>query len=355
MGRETVQGIVVEAPAPPPEGSDAIGSDGMPTPVPVFTLGRIITALLVVGPLVALVTVLPLLGGRVVNLADLIIGLVFYTFTGFGISIGFHRLLTHRSFKATRALKIVCAVAGSMALEGSVISWVAIHRKHHMFGDQPGDPHSPHRYGSSSQGIVKGFIWAHVGWLFGSDGTDTCRFAPDLLRDPDLVTIDRLFPVLAVASLTLPFFLGWAVTGSLVGGLGALVWAGLLRMALLHHVTWSVNSVCHLWGARPFVTSDRSTNFAPLALASFGESWHNFHHAAPSSARHGVLPHQHDLSARVISWFERAGWATKVRWPNPVQIVALLQPGPEEARIAAERAAQRAVSDGDAVSESFLD
>jgi len=341
MRRETVQGTVVEASARPPEGSgDALGSDGRPAPAPVFTLGRIITALLVAGPLVALVTFLPLFGGRVLNVADLVIAVVFYAFTGFGISIGFHRLLTHRSFKPTRALKIVCAVAGSMALEGSAISWVAIHRKHHMFGDQPGDPHSPHRYGSSSTGILKGFVWAHTGWLFASDGTETSRFAPDLHRDRDLVVIDRLFPVLAVASLALPFFLGWAVTGSLVGGLGAFLWAGLVRMALLHHVTWSVNSVCHLWGRRPFVTSDRSTNFAPLALASFGESWHNFHHAAPSSARHGVLPHQHDLSARVISWFERAGWATKVRWPNPVQIVALLQPGPEEARIVVERSAQ---------------
>ena len=138
---------------------------------------------------------------------------------GFGISVGFHRLLTHRSFKAKRALKIVCAVAGSMALEGSAISWVAIHRRHHMFGDQPGDPHSPHRYGPGTVGTLKGFLWAHVGWLFAMDPTDTKRFAPDLHRDRDFVVIDRLFPLLAVASLALPFFIGWALSGTLFGAL----------------------------------------------------------------------------------------------------------------------------------------
>jgi stearoyl-CoA desaturase (delta-9 desaturase) len=199
-----------------------------------------------------------------------------------------------------------------------------------MFGDQPEDPHSPHRYGPGPVATLKGFLWAHVGWLFAMDSTDTRRFAPDLHRDRDFVVIDRLFPLLAVASLALPFFLGWALSGTLAGALAALLWAGLVRMALLHHVTWSVNSVCHLWGRRPFATSDHSTNVAVLSLVSFGESWHNFHHAAPSSARHGALPHQHDLSARLISFFERLGWVTKVRWPNPAQIVALLQPGPVE-------------------------
>jgi stearoyl-CoA desaturase (delta-9 desaturase) len=307
-----------------------IPADLVARPAPVLSAGRIVTALLVAGPLVGLACLLPFISGHLLNLSDVVIGAVLYVFTGFGISIGFHRLLTHRSFKANRTLKIVCAVAGSMALEGSAISWVAIHRRHHVFGDQPGDPHSPHRYGPGPLSTVKGFVWAHTGWLFAADPTDTRRFAPDLHRDRDFVVIDRLFPVLAVASLALPFFIGWALSGTLVGALGALLWAGLVRMALLHHVTWSVNSVCHLWGRRPFVTHDQSTNVGALALVSFGESWHNFHHASPSSARHGVLPHQHDLSARVISLFERVGWATNVRWPNPAQIVARMQPGPVE-------------------------
>ncbi len=301
---------------------------------PVPTGGRIVTALLVAGPLLGFAVLLPFISGRLLNVNDAVLAVVLYVITGFGISIGFHRLLTHRSFKAKRGLKIVCAVAGSMALQGSAISWVAIHRRHHMFGDQPGDPHSPHRYGLGTVGTLKGFVWAHVGWLFAMDPTDTKRFAPDLHRDRDFVVIDRLFPVLAVASLALPFFIGWALFGTLFGALSALVWAGLVRVAVLHHVTWSVNSVCHLWGRRPFATHDRSTNVRVLSLLSFGETWHNFHHASPSSARHGVLPHQHDLSARLIWFFERMGWATNVRWPNPVQIVAHLQPGPVEGPMA---------------------
>lgn len=318
-----MSGTISETPA-----DRASGNDAAPW------AGRIVTALLVAGPPLAVACVVPFISSRLLNVNAIVIAVILYLFTGFGISVGFHRLLTHRSFKANRALKIVCAVAGSMALQGSAISWVAIHRRHHMFGDQPGDPHSPHRYGPGTVGILKGFAWAHVGWLFAMDPTDTKHFAPDLHRDRDLVVIDRLFPVLAVASLALPFFIGWAMLGTLFGGLVVLIWAGFLRVTLLHHVTWSVNSVCHIWGRRPFATHDRSTNVRALSLVSFGESWHNFHHAAPSSARHGVLPHQHDLSARLISFFERMGWATKVRWPNLAQVFALLQPAPVEEPIA---------------------
>jgi stearoyl-CoA desaturase (Delta-9 desaturase) len=311
-------------------GTTPESADRDPKPAPVLSGGRIVTALLVAGPLLGLACLLPFVSGRLLNVDDAVIAAVLYVFTGLGISVGFHRLLTHRSFKANRPLKIVCAVAGSMALEGSAISWVASHRRHHMFGDRSGDPHSPHRYGPGALGTLRGFLWAHTGWLFAMDPTDTGRFAPDLHRDRDFVVIDRLFPLLAVASLALPFFIGWALSGTLFGALSALLWAGLVRMAVLHHVTWSVNSVCHLWGRRPFATHDQSTNVGALALLSLGESWHNFHHASPASARHGVLPHQHDLSARLISLFERLGWATNVRWPNPAHIVSLLKPGPVE-------------------------
>jgi stearoyl-CoA desaturase (delta-9 desaturase) len=167
---------------------------------------------------------------------------------------------------------------------------------------------------------VRGFVWAHVGWLFSPDTTDNKRFAPDLLRDPDLRTVDRLFPVVAITSLAIPFAFGWIVTGTLAGAFAAFLWAGLIRMALLHHVTWSINSVCHIWGRRPFATGDRSTNVAALAVVSLGENWHNFHHAAPASARHGVLPHQVDPAARLIRLFEQVGWASKVRWPTAAQI-----------------------------------
>jgi stearoyl-CoA desaturase (delta-9 desaturase) len=199
-----------------------------------------------------------------------------------------------------------------------------------MFGDQPGDPHSPHRYGDGAMATIRGFLWAQVGWLFAANPTEAKRFAPDLLKDRDLVIIDRLFPVFAIGSLVLPFAIGWAIFGNLSGALAAFLWAGLVRMALLHHATWSVNSVCHLWGRRPFTTSDMSTNVAPLALVSFGESWHNFHHAAPSSARHGVLRHQLDPSARVIALLERTGWATKVRWPSAATVAILVKTGPDD-------------------------
>jgi stearoyl-CoA desaturase (Delta-9 desaturase) len=297
--------------------------ENTPSPRWRWDAGRIVTILLVAGPVVALALYLPFAWGRMINTGDLILAAVMYLVTGFGVAAGLHLLVAHHSYKANRALKIALAIAGSMALEGSLISWVAIHRRHHMFSDQPGDPHSPHRYGPGAAGTLKGFVWAHVGWLFADDPTDAKRFAPELLRDPDLVVIDRLFPVLAVASLVIPFIAGWLLFGTLTGALTALLWGGLIRMAVLHHVTWSINSLCHLTGRRPFDTSDRSTNFAPLALVSFGESWHNFHHCAPASARHGALPRQFDMAARLIRFFEQAGWATKVRWPTPAQIAAL--------------------------------
>jgi stearoyl-CoA desaturase (delta-9 desaturase) len=280
---------------------------------------RVVTSLFVAGPAVALAIALPLLWGNAVNLHDLVLAAVLYLVAGFGISVGFHRLFTHHSFKANRPLKFILAAAGSMAFEGSVTSWVANHRRHHMFSDQPGDPHSPHRYGSGAVAQLKGLGYAHIGWLFTPDVTSKTRFAPDLLRDDDIVTATRLFPVFAAASFAIPFGIGYAITGTLTGAITALIWAGFVRMALFHHVTWSINSICHMFGTKPFKTKDKSTNFAPLALLSLGESWHSYHHANPSSARHGVLPRQVDLSARLIRWLEYAGWATRVHWPKPAR------------------------------------
>jgi stearoyl-CoA desaturase (delta-9 desaturase) len=209
---------------------------------------------------------------------------------------------------------------GSMAVEGSVIGWVATHRRHHAFSDRPGDPHSPHEYGPGPSAQLRGFVHAHVGWLFKADPTSAARYAPDLLADADTRIISRLFPIFAVASLAAPFFLGWTFTGALSGALTAFLWAGLARMMLLHHVTWSVNSICHMFGSKPATQKDESTNFAPLGIISFGEAWHNFHHAFPRSARHGALAHQVDPAAAVIRLCERAGWATEVRWPTASQL-----------------------------------
>jgi stearoyl-CoA desaturase (delta-9 desaturase) len=281
---------------------------------------RIVTASLVVAPGIALGILLPLMWGNAVTLRDLVLAAVLYIVTGHGVTVGFHRLFTHSSFVPSRPLKIALAVTGSMALEGSVVGWVANHRRHHMYSDREGDPHSPWRYGAGPLAQLRGLAWAHIGWLFATDTTSARRFAPDLLDDRDIATLSRLFPIFAIASLALPFALGWLLAGTIGGALSALVWAGVVRMALLHHVTWSVNSLCHMFGKRAYRTADRSRNLWSLAVLSFGESWHNFHHAFPSSARHGAMRHQIDSSAAVIRLFERFGWVTRVRWPTPARI-----------------------------------
>jgi stearoyl-CoA desaturase (delta-9 desaturase) len=167
---------------------------------------------------------------------------------------------------------------------------------------------------------LRGFYHAHMGWFFAHEDTPRARFAPDLLADRDLVWVDRMFLPLCIATLALPFGIGFLLTGTLGGALAALLWAGVLRVAFLHQITWSTNSVCHMFGRRPFRSNDRSTNFAPLALLSMGESWHNAHHAFPSLARHGVDRHQLDLSATVIGVFERIGWVSRVRWPDAARL-----------------------------------
>lgn len=270
----------------------------------------------VVVPLLALALAVPIAWGWGLGWTDVALLTFFYCLSGLGVTIGFHRYLTHGSFRAVRPLRIALAVIGSMSMQGSVITWVADHRRHHAFADKEGDPHSPWRYGTSALALARGFWHAHMGWLFGRDRTNAERFVPDLLRDRDLMRVDRLFPLLSVGTLVLPSVLGGLLTLTWKGALTAFFWAGLVRVALLHHVTWSVNSVCHLVGERPFRNRDRSANFWPLAIVSFGESWHNAHHADPTCARHGVQRHQLDISARVIRLLELFGWAWKVRWPT---------------------------------------
>ncbi len=251
-----------------------------------------------------------------ISAADAGIAFLFYLISGFGVTIGFHRLFTHGSFKTNRPLKIALAVAGSLALEGPVIRWVADHRKHHAFSDDEGDPHSPWRFGSSTRGLLKGLLWAHTGWLFDREQTSARRWAPDLIADPDLMKINKLFPVIALSSLAVPTLMGYALTGTAMGAFTAYIWGGLVRILVVHHVTWSVNSLCHVIGERPYKTMDKASNVGWLAILSFGESWHNLHHADPKSARHGVEKGQIDTSAAVIELFEKAGWATDVRWPT---------------------------------------
>jgi stearoyl-CoA desaturase (delta-9 desaturase) len=279
-----------------------------------------VTAAFVLLPVVALGVAVMRFWGDGVSLRDVGIALGMYIAVGFGITVGYHRMLTHRSFRPSRALKILLTIAGSMAFEGGPTGWVADHRRHHVFSDRAGDPHSPHRYPGATHARARGLVHAHVGWLFNHTRTSHERYAHDLLTDRDIVRIDRLFPLWCALSLAIPFGLGYLLGHGLGPALTALLWAGGVRIFVQHHVTWSINSVCHTFGQRPFVTKDRSGNVATLAVASLGESWHNGHHAFPRSARHGLLPHQWDPSARLIRWFERLGWATDAVWPSPRQV-----------------------------------
>jgi len=250
---------------------------------------------------------------------DAVVFLVVYALTGLGVTVGFHRLLTHRSFKAGPFVRATLAVLGSAAIEGPAISWVADHRKHHRFSDRPGDPHSPHvDHGVGWAGALRGLVHAHMGWLFRHDQRGArARYAPDLLADPVIHFVDRSFVLWAFAGLAVPFGLGVAIGGSIAAGLTGLLWGGAVRIFVLHHVTYSINSICHVFGRRKFRTSDESRNVFWLALPSFGESWHNNHHAFPTSAVHGVGRWQVDPSALVIRGLERCGLAWDVVRVSP--------------------------------------
>ena len=273
-------------------------------------------------PLVALAAVVPAVWGWGITPTDAVLFGVFYVLSGLGITVGYHRHFTHGSFRAARPLRIALAIAGSVAVQGPVVQWVADHRRHHAFSDRDGDPHSPWRYGDDVRALTKGMFHAHMGWLFDRQMSNPQRYAPDLLKDAAVEKVSRLFILWVAAGLALPTLIGGLVSGSWAGAFSAFFWAGLVRIALLHHVTWSINSICHTVGSRPFTARDRSTNFWPLALLSFGESWHNLHHADPTCARHGVLRGQLDISARVIWAFEKLRWARDVKWPDPVRLAA---------------------------------
>jgi stearoyl-CoA desaturase (Delta-9 desaturase) len=274
-------------------------------------------------PVVALVTAVMLTWGWGITLLDVVIATIAYFGTGLGVTVGFHRHFTHKSFKATRPMKVALAITGSLAFQGSIVSWVADHRRHHAFSDKEGDPHSPWLFGTGPLALVRGFWHAHMGWLFDRDKTNARRFAPDLLADRDIAAVDRQFVLLTAVSLGVPALLGGLLSWSWWGALTAFLWGGLVRVGLLHHVTWSINSICHMAGRRPFGTRDRSANVWWLAVLSFGESWHNLHHADPTCARHGVKRGQIDMSARLIWLFEKFGWVHSVRWPTPQRLERL--------------------------------
>jgi stearoyl-CoA desaturase (delta-9 desaturase) len=268
-------------------------------------------------PFAGTLAAIVLLWNSVVSATDLAILAVTYVLTGLGVTVGFHRMLTHRSFQAPKPVEYGFAILGSMAVQGPVMAWVADHRKHHAHADHEGDPHSPHvGHGDGAGGVLRGLWHAHVGWLLSDQGQASARkYAPDLLEDRGMRIINRRFPLLVLLSLALPALAGWALSGgSLAGAATGLLWGGLVRIFFVHHVTWSVNSVCHFLGTRRFETDDHSTNVAWLSLLSFGESWHHNHHAFPRSAAHGLRRWEHalDPSALVIKTMEKLGVARNV-------------------------------------------
>ena len=284
---------------------------------------QVSTYFFILGPFLALLAAVPLTWGWGLGWLDLALAAVFYVLTCLGVTVGFHRYFTHRAFKAGRPVRVALAIAGSMALQGPITHWVADHRRHHAFSDRDGDPHSPWAFGTSPFALARGFWHAHMGWLFDRNLTNAERFAPDLLADKDIARVHRQFGLWTAVTLLAPAALGGLLTWSWAGALTAFFWAGLVRVSFLHHVTWSVNSICHMVGSRPFAARDRSANFWPLAILSMGESWHNLHHADPTCARHGVRRGQIDISARLIWLLEKLGWVHDVRWPTPKRLVSL--------------------------------
>ncbi len=276
-------------------------------------LQRNITLAAVILPFLGFAAAIVLLWNDLVSATDLAILAAMYLPTALGITIGYHRLFTHRAFEAKPWVRYTFAVLGSMAVQGSVIDWVADHRKHHAFTDTEGDPHSPHGHGSGLRGALVGLWYAHMGWLTDTQGQATKRqFAPELLEDPVMRRINNAFLPLVGLSLLIPFALGLALSGTLAGGLTGLLWGGFVRIFLVHHVTWSINSVCHFFGRRRFEVDDHSTNVFWLAIPSLGESWHHNHHAFPRAAQQGLRWWEIDISAAIITLLERLGLAWNV-------------------------------------------
>ncbi|HEY1621804.1 MAG TPA: acyl-CoA desaturase [Streptosporangiaceae bacterium] len=291
-------------------------------PQPPGATERVLVALFVAVPMLALIAAIPLAWGWGLGWHDIVIAVAFYLVSGLGISMGFHRYFTHGSFKANRPMRLALAVAGSMAIEGPLLTWVADHRRHHKYSDRDGDPHSPWRFGTDWKALTKGLAFAHMGWMFEGNHTSKEKFCPDLLADSAIQRISDKFDVITAASLLAPALIGGLWSMSWQGAVTAFFWGSLVRVSFLHHVTWSINSICHTFGKEEFEVRDKSRNVNWLAILSFGESWHNLHHADPTCARHGALKGQIDIAARLIWVSEKLGWVSDVRWPDTVRLTA---------------------------------
>jgi len=289
---------------------------------------RIINLFAVLLPPGGLAIAIALMWGTAIDATSLALFLGMSTVSAMGVTVGFHRMATHRSFRAPAPVRYLLAAAGSMAVQGPVITWCAEHRRHHLHSDTEGDPHSPHMdengsWGTGFVAMMRGAFHAHMGWLFSPHSRGLGRYSKDLKRDPVLVAVDRQFPMWVVIGMVLPAVIGGLVSMSWYGALLGFLWGGLIRLFAVHHVTWSVNSICHLWGTRPYDSGDESRNNAIVAVLGFGEGWHNNHHAFPSSARHGLHWWQIDASWLMIRLMGAVGLAKDIRTPSAARLRAM--------------------------------
>jgi stearoyl-CoA desaturase (delta-9 desaturase) len=284
-----------------------------PEPLPLSA--HIATLAAVLLPFFGLVASAVLLWGWGLTWVELVLFAGMYLLTALGITVGYHRLFTHHSFETNPVVKCVLGIFGAMAVQGTLLRWVAFHRRHHQLSDQRDDPHSPHHHGKGILGILRGLWHAHMGWMFKGD-PDLSHYVKDLRQSKFIRVLSRLFPVWVLLGLLIPTGLGYLLWGGWFGAMLGLVWGGLVRIFFVHHVTWSVNSICHLWGRRPFPCRDESRNNFVVGVLALGEGWHNNHHAFPTSARHGFRWWQIDLSYWVIRMFVLLGLAWNVKLPT---------------------------------------
>lgn len=304
--------MVEVSPIEEPRAEEPVVVESRPLPLGQRTANVVVILL----PLVGLIWAMAYSWGWGLTGVELSIFAVMYLLTGLGVTIGYHRYFTHKSFKTGRVMTAVLGVLGCMSVEGSIIHWVASHRCHHQHSDTHEDPHSPHSHGAGFFNIAKGFWHAHIGWLFEPIPHDLDKYVPDLKSDKLVSTISRLFPLWALLSLLIPAAAGGLITMSWTGAFLAFLWGGLVRILLVHHVTWSVNSICHIWGTRPYRSHDESRNNPIVGVLALGEGWHNNHHAFPTSARHGLRWWQLDVSYLIIRGLERVGLVWDVKVPD---------------------------------------
>mgnify|MGYP000372923181 CR=1 FL=1 len=300
----------------PSKGRIVPGEERAPLKVRLINLGAVGV------PFLGVITAMVMAWGTALDWTHLIVFVALYLATGLGITVGFHRLFTHRSFKAPRPLELLLGVLGSMAVEGPLFEWVAGHRRHHQHSDDEGDPHSPHHHGDDLMGTLRGLWHAHAGWLFLKSSRELPRYVGDLRKDAGLRLVNDLFPVWVLLGLAIPTAIGGIVSGTWMGALLGFIWGGLVRVFVVHHITWSINSVCHIWGAQPFDNGDESRNNVLFGVLGFGEGWHNNHHAFPNSARHGLRWWQLDVSYLLIRGLGAIGLARDIRVPSAERLAS---------------------------------